>query len=102
MDITPFEMDCVVTTARMPQDAPLQPEPESAQLRAVEGFDPGAGVRVAAITPEAPEARVDGAESWSEKLLVMVIVADARWAGSAMLCAVSVTVVALGRIWGAV
>jgi hypothetical protein len=57
----------------------------------VEGFEPASGVSVAAITPAPPQATLGGAESCSEKLLVMVTAAEACFAGSATLCAVSVT-----------
>jgi hypothetical protein len=43
-----------------------------------------------------------GAESWREKLLVMVTVAEACLEGSAKLCAVMVTAAAAGKICGAV
>jgi len=66
------------------------------------GFEPGAGVNVAAMTLEPPEAMLEGAESCREKLLVMVTAAKACFDGSAMLCAVTVTVAGAGRICGAV
>jgi hypothetical protein len=57
---------------------------------------------VAAIRLEPPEAMLAGAESCREKLLVMLIVAEACLEESARLCAVSVTVAEVGRICGAV
>ena len=66
------------------------------------GFEPGTGVSVAATAAEPPEATLEGAESCTEKLLVMVTAAEACLDGSATLCAVSVTVAEAGRICGAV
>ena len=101
VEIAPPPKACVVTTASTPQLVPLHPVPDRAQERVVEGFEPGTGVSVAAITPEAPEARLEGAESCSEKLLVIVTAAEACLAGSATLCAVTMTVASAGRICGA-
>ena len=86
----------------MPQAEPLQPAPESDQLKIVLGLDPATGVRVAAMVAEPPEARLEGAAICSVKLLVMVTAAVACFAGSAMLCAVMVTFAGLGRMGGAV
>ncbi len=92
----------MVTTASVPQAAPLQPTPESVHVSWVAGFEPATGVSVAAITPEPPDATLGGAESWSEKLLVIVTAAEACFAGSATLCAVIVAFAAAGKICGAV
>lgn len=66
------------------------------------GFEPGTGVNVAVMTPEPPEATLEGAESCSEKLLVMVTAAEACLEGSATLWAIMETVASAGRICGAV
>jgi len=92
----------VVTTARTPQLVPPHPAPESVQESVVLGLEPGTGVNVAAMTPEPPEATLEGAESCSEKLLVMVTAAEVCLDGSATLCAVTVAVAGVGRICGAV
>lgn len=92
----------VVTTVSTPQLVPLHPGPEMVQERFVEGFEPATGVSVEAIVPEPPEARLDGAESCREKLLVIVTTAEACFAGSATLCAVRIRVGAAGRNCGAV
>ena len=92
----------MVTTASVPQDAPLQPVPESVQTSWVDGFEPTTGVSVATIAPEPPEATFAGADRASEKLLVIVTAAEACLAESAMLCAVIVAFAAMGKICGAV
>lgn len=102
VDIAPPPSACVVTTASTPQLVPLQPGPESVQESVVAGFEPATGVRVAATRPEPPEATLGGAERRREKLLLTVTVAEACLEGSARLCAVSVTVAAVGKTCGAV
>ena len=95
-------VDWVVTVVSVPQDAPLHPAPESDQFTAVFGFDPGAGVSVATIVVVPPAGTPAGAVSCTVKLLVIVRLAEACFDGSATLCAVNVTLVAIGRIPGAV
>ena len=85
-----------------PQDAPVHPAPWSVHEIRVLGFEPGTGVSVAVTAAVRPVVRFPGADSVSEKLLVMVTVAEACFDGSATLCAVTVSVGALGRIRGAV
>lgn len=57
---------------------------------------------VATIVALVPAGTLGGAESCNEKLLVMVIVAEFCFVGSATLCAVSVTLAGEGRIPGPV
>jgi hypothetical protein len=102
VDIAPPPRAWVVVTASTPQFVPLHPGPESVQESVAAGFEPATGVSVAAMRLEPPEATLEGAESRREKLLVMMAVAKACLEGSATLCAVSVTVAALGKICGAV
>ena len=92
---------CVVVTIRIPQPVPLQPLPESDQLRLLEGFDPGTGVNVATTACVAPVSCDEGALSCSVKLLVIVTFAEFLREGSAALVAVTVTLAGLGRICGA-
>jgi hypothetical protein len=82
-------VDCVVTVVKVPQDAPLHPAPESDQLTAVSGFDPGTGVSVATIVAVPPAGTLAGAVSCTAKLLVIVRLAEACFDGSATLCAVT-------------
>ena len=63
VDIAPLPRACVVATASSPQLVPLQPGPDSVQDSVVLGFEPGTGLSVAAMTPEPPEATLEGAES---------------------------------------
>ena len=86
----------------VPHDEPLQPVPESDQFSTELGFDPGANASVATIVAELPAGRFVGAVSCSVKLLVMSIVPDACFEGSAALVAVTVTLEAVGRRAGAV
>lgn len=58
-------------------------------------------MNVATIVVLVPAGTLDGAESCSAKLLVMVTVAEICLEGSATLCAVSVTLEGEGRIAGA-
>lgn len=90
--------NCVVTTVCVP----LQPGPLNDQASAVLGLEFAAGVIVATIVAVAPAGTLDGAESCSEKLLVMVNAAEICFAGSATLCADIVTLAGEGRIPGAV
>ena len=80
----------------------MHPGPLSDQARIVLGLELGTGVSVATIVADPPVGTLDGAESCSVKLLVMVTAADTCFEGSATLCAVSVTLVGDGRIPGAV
>ena len=66
------------------------------------GADPGTGVSVATIAADAPACTLDGAESCSENVLVIVTAAEICFEGSATLCAVSVTPRVAGRMLGAV
>ena len=94
--------DCVVTTVNVPQELPLQPGPLSAQASAALGFESGTGVSVATIVAVPPAGTLDGAESCTEKLLVMTTAAEICFEGSATLCAVSVVLAGAGRVCGAV
>ena len=101
--VTEFALvDCVVTTVNVPQELPLQPGPLNAQDSAGLGFEPGMGVRVATIVAVPPTGTPDGAESCSEKLLVVDTATETCFEGSATLCAVSVALAGDGRICGAV
>lgn len=102
VELAPPPEGCVTATASTPQDVPLHPAPESVQESTVLGFDPATGVRVAVIVADPPLARLAGAASCKEKLLVTVTVAVADFDGSAALCAVSATPAGFGRICGAV
>lgn len=93
---------CVVTTVSVPHVVELQPGPESDHERIVLGLDPGMGVIVATIDALPPAGTLCGAVTWSVKLLVMLMAADACFDGSATLCAVNVAVAGEGRIPGAV
>lgn len=95
-------VDCVVVTLRTPQEDPLQPVPLSDQASTVLGLELGGGVSVATMVALVAAGMLDGAESCSEKLLVMVIVTEICFDGSATLCAVSVTLAGEGRIPGAI
>jgi hypothetical protein len=68
----------------------------------VAGFELGTGVSVAAISPEPPAARLEGADNCREKSLVMVATVEACFVESATLCAVTVRFAGEGRICGAV
>jgi hypothetical protein len=94
--------DCVVMTFNVPQELPLQPGPLSAQDSDALGFEPGTGVIVATIVADPPAGTLEGAESCSEKLLVMATAAEICFEGSATLCAVSVALAGEERICGAV
>jgi hypothetical protein len=94
--------DGVAITVSVPQELPLQPGPLSDQASTVLGLEFAAGVIVATIVAVPPAGTLDGAVSCSEKLLVMLSAAEICFAGSATLCAVSVTLAAEGRIPGAV
>src|SRR5262245_41272774 len=93
---------CVVTVLSVPQDAPLHPVPERDQVKTVLGCEPGTGVMVATIVAAAPDGRLGGAVSCRLKLLVRLMVAEACFAESATLIAVTVTLEAAGRLPGAV
>ncbi len=95
-------VDCVVTALNIPQELPLQPGPLSTQDSAELGFEPETGVSVATIVAVPPTGTLDGAESCSEKLLVMDTTAEICLEGSATLCAVSVALAGEGRVRGAV
>lgn len=92
----------MVVTLRTPQEDPPQPAPLSDQASTVLGLELGRGVSVATIVALVPAGTLDGAESCSVKLLVMVIAAETCFEGSATLCAVSVAPAGDGRIAGAV
>jgi hypothetical protein len=66
------------------------------------GFEPGTGVSVATIVAVEPAGTLAGATSCKEKLLVMVIVAEICFEGSATLCAVNVALAGDGKVCGAV
>lgn len=89
-------------TVNIPQELPLQPGPPNAQDSAGLGFEPGTGVIVATIVAVPPTGTLEGAESCSEKLLVMDTTAEICFEGSATLCAVSVAIAGEGRVRGAV
>jgi hypothetical protein len=95
-------VDCVVTTVNVPQEAPLHPGPLSDHASTLLGAEPGTGVSVATIVAVPPAGTPEGAESCSEKLLVIVAAVETCFEGSATLCAVSVMVADDGRICGAV
>jgi hypothetical protein len=61
------------------------------------GLEPGTGVSVAAITPEPPDGTLVGAESCREKLLVIAMVLEACFDGSATLCAEIVAMAGAGN-----
>ena len=92
----------MVTELSVPQELPLQPEPETDQLMIELGFEPATGVNVATRTAVADGATVPGALSCNVKSLVMVTPTAACFAGSAALCAVIVTAVDAGKTCGAV
>lgn len=102
LEVTVPPDPCVVTTVNVPQEAPLQPAPESAQESVVFGAEPGTGVIVATIVAAVPAGTLARALICKEKLLVMVICAEACFEGSATLCAVTVAMTGEGRIPGAV
>ena len=70
--------------------------------KTVLGLELGIGVRVATSVALSPASTLEGAESCSVKLLVIVIAAEMSFEGSATLCAVRVTFAGDGRIPGAV
>src|ERR1700719_103033 len=94
--------DCAVNTVSAPHADPLHPLPDNDHTSTSLGFEPGTGVSVAMIPAEVPTGTIAGAESDSVKLLVMVSAAEARFEGSAMLCAVSVSAAVAGSTCGAV
>jgi len=102
VDIAPPPSACVVTTTSLPQLVPLQPLPDNVQESAVLGFEPATGVSVATMVAKPPDATLAGAAICKEKLLVIVTVANVCFAGSAALCAVTVTVAGFAKIGGAV
>jgi len=93
---------CVVTALSVPHDAPEHPVPERDNVSTELGFDPGTGVIVATMVVETPAGKFAGAVSCRVKLLVMLTATEAPFAGSATLCAVSVTLGGAGKIPGAV
>ena len=94
--------DCAVNTVSEPHADPLHPPPDNDHASTSLGFEPGTGVSLAMIPAEVPTGTIAGAESDSVKLLVMVSAAEARFEGSAMLCAVSVSAAVAGSTCGAV
>jgi hypothetical protein len=93
---------CVVVPLIVPHEAPLHPGPLSVHAMAVLGFEPGMAVSVSSDRRRCSTGTLDGAESCSEKLLVIVSAAETCFEGSATLCAVNVTLAGEGRICGAV
>jgi len=98
----PPPADWVVTTARVPQELPLHPGPLRDQVSAALGLEPGTGISVATIVAVPPAGTPLGAESCSDRLLVIATVAEICFEGSATLWAVSVAFAGEGRICGAV
>jgi hypothetical protein len=86
----------------VPQDAPEQPAPETAQEIAGFGFEFGTGVSVAARLALAPTPIDDGPLSVKIKLLVTVTVAVAFFDASAVLVTVILSAGGAGRFCGAV
>lgn len=66
------------------------------------GFDPVAGVSVAAYAPEFPAVSDDGPLTANVKLLAIVTIAEADAVLSATLTAPIVTAAGFGKICGAV
>ena len=95
-------MESAAVTWSVPQAVPAQPAPESCHCIARLGFESCTGENVAVKRELEPGAALEGPLIVSVKLLVMRIEAAARFAGSAELCAVSVTIAGEGRICGAV
>ena len=93
--------DCGVEALSTPQAVPLQPGPDKDHESAVLGLDPGRGVKIVATVAVEPVPTLAGADTVNEKLLVIVIAAEACLEGSATLCAVNVSVWEEGRICGA-
>lgn len=89
---------CAVVPLIVPHEAPPHPSPLSIHAITLLGFEPGIAVSVATIVAVAPTGTLDGAESCSEKLLVIVRAAETCFEGSATLCAVNVTLAGEGRI----
>src|SRR5258708_284804 len=86
----------------VPHEVPLKPEPVTDQLITELGSERATGVNVATRTAVADVAMVPGALSCNEKRLVIVRPAEACFAGSASLCAVTVTDGKGGKTCGAV
>src|SRR5713101_9669246 len=95
-------MESAAVTWSVPQAVPAQPAPESCHCIARLGFESCTGENVAVKRELEPGAALEGPLIVSVKLLVMRMEAAARLAGSAELCAVSVTIAGEGRICGAV
>ena len=89
-------------TVTVPQDAPLQPGPETLQLTERSGLELGAGVRVAVYCADAPALTDVGPVTTRVNVLVTCTAAAACLDGSATLCAVKVTFAGEGKICGAV
>src|SRR5947209_10341347 len=94
--------ESAAVTWSVPQPLPAQPAPESCHWMARLGFEFCAGENVAVKGEVEPGAALEGPLIVSVKLLVMPMEAAACFAGSAALCAVSVTFAGEGRICGAV
>lgn len=92
---------CVLVESR-PHEGPLQPAPLRDQTSCGFGFDPGSGASVAMSVAEAPGITLEGAASWSAKLLVTVREATACLVWSAALVATTTTPAACGKTCGAV
>ena len=95
-------LDCVVTTLSTPQELPLHPGPDTDHDSAMLGFEPGGGVRVAAMVAVPETGTLAGADICSKKSLVIITAAEACLDGSATLCAISVAAAGAGKICGAV
>jgi hypothetical protein len=93
---------CVVTVLNVPHVEPEHPGPESIHVSTPFGLEPGAGVSVATIVADPPAGKLAGAASCNVNWLVMLMFAELCFDGSATLCAVRVTLGAVGRIPGAV
>lgn len=93
--------DCGVEALSTPQVVPLQPGPDKDHEIAVLGLDPGTGVKVAATVAFEFVPTLACADRVNEKLLVIVIAAEACLEGSATLCAVNVSVGDEGKVCGA-
>jgi len=100
--VAPSLPDCAVTADKVPHELPLQPDPLRDHVRTVPGLELGMGVRVATSVALPPAGTLEGAESCSVKLLVIVTAADVAFEGSATLCAVRVMFAGDGSIPGAV
>jgi hypothetical protein len=95
------ELDACAIEDSVPQLDALQPAPLSVQFSTSLGLEPGTGVSVATMAALPFACTIAGATIVNEKWLVIVIAAEACFDGSATLCAVTVTAVAVGKLCGA-